>query len=163
MKQCVYYFRETLLSSNKLSLYFWFVSNIYKLNIINLKFLEMKGKTSPFSTSLLCHHGDKREGPVFLLPHVAQLLRDGSGPQDNYPWCQLCKKGSFGSRWCTCPGAFSLFRELLKHQCHGMHLLSQTRANPRLETQCWKGHVTGSKSQLRCSVAPDRAAPERLA
>lgn len=35
MEQCVYYFRETLVGSNELSLSFWFVSNIYKLNTIN--------------------------------------------------------------------------------------------------------------------------------
>lgn len=30
MEQCVYYFRETLVGSNELSLSFWFVANIYK-------------------------------------------------------------------------------------------------------------------------------------
>lgn len=42
MEQHVYYFRDTLMGSDELSLLFWFVSNIYKLNIIKYKLLEKK-------------------------------------------------------------------------------------------------------------------------
>ena len=53
MEQRVYYFRETLMGSNELSLPFWFVSNICELNIINCKWLKKKkSKTSPVRVSL---------------------------------------------------------------------------------------------------------------
>ena len=38
----MYYFRDTLMGSDELNLLFWFVSNIYKLNIINYKLLGKK-------------------------------------------------------------------------------------------------------------------------
>lgn len=56
MEQHVYYFRDILMGSDELGLLFWFVSNIYKLNIIKYKLLEKKKSKITSLRISLCHH-----------------------------------------------------------------------------------------------------------
>lgn len=64
MEQCVYYFRETLVGSNELSLSFWFVSNICKHN--KLCYKKKKKENQPLQHSTFHHHWGEWEGPPLL-------------------------------------------------------------------------------------------------
>lgn len=123
MEQCVYYFRETLVGSNELSLSFWFVSNIYKLNRINfVTKKKKKRKTShfsiPLSTTTEASGRDHR-----FSSRSARLLRWSCTRRQ----LSLISPMGRGKLWLTPVNLFSSLRspgEFLKHQCHGTQFLS---------------------------------------
>ena len=78
MEQRVYYFRGTLMGSDELNLLFWFVPNIYKLNIINYKLLKKEKNYQPSDFTSPPPPGVSVRPSLFS--RLTQLLRGDLGP-----------------------------------------------------------------------------------
>lgn len=81
MEQHVYCFRDILMGSDELSLLFWFVSNIYKLNIIKYKLLEKKKRAK--SPALGFHFATTAQGECVT---TALLVKQVSSAAKGQSW-----------------------------------------------------------------------------
>lgn len=148
------------MGSDELSLLFWFVSNIYKLNIINYKLLKKREKLPAFGFHFPTTTWGECE--TLLVQQVNSAAKGWSWARTQRHMMLTVQRRKHQLTHLTGPVSH-LFRE--SRSVRGGPLFSLTPTDPSLETHCWNGQTLFHGASLvlkpRCSVTSHRAAPER--